>query len=99
MPPYKYIKKSDYLVQLSDYETWGNVITEAKILKIPVIITNFESSYEQVVDDYNGIIVDLKTKDYTEYIERIIKNKKVYRNNLNSFVYNNEIQKWLEIIK
>lgn len=96
--PYPYIKKADYLVQLSDFETWGNVITEAKYLHTPVIVTNFESAYEQVTDDYNGILIDLKDTNYTKYIQKIICNLEKYKNNLANFNHSNEIEKWNTII-
>jgi len=92
--PYPYIKKADYLVQLSDFETWGNVITEAKFLNIPVIVTNFESVHEQVIDEHNGIIIDLNETNYKKYLTRIINNNSMYRNNLKEFKYKNEIEKW-----
>ena len=97
--PYPYIKRADYLVQLSDFETWGNVITEAKYLNTPVIITNFESAYEQVTDEYNGIIIDLDEVDYTKYLTKILNNNSKYRDNLRKFDYENEINKWNEIFE
>lgn len=97
--PYPYIKKADYLVQLSDYETWGNVITEAKYLHIPVIVTNFDSAYEQVEDEKNGIIINLEEKEYDIYVDKIINNKQKYKKNLQEFQYKNEIDKWLEVLQ
>ena len=44
--PYKILKQCDYLVQLSDDETWGLTITEAKLLNVPCIISDFESAYK-----------------------------------------------------
>ena len=96
--PYPYIRKADYLVQLSDYETWGNVITEAKQLGTPVIATNFSSIYEQIENDINGVIIDLNENDYNKYIERILDKKEVYKDNLKSFSYHNEIEKWNRVI-
>ena len=95
--PYPYIKRTDYLVQLSDFETWGNVITEAKYLNTPVIVTNFESAYEQVTDEQNGIIIDLEETDYTQYLTRILNSNSKYRDNLRKFNYRNEIDKWEEL--
>ena len=92
--PYPYIKKANYLVQLSDFETWGNVITEAKYLNTPVIVTNFDTAYEQVIDEYNGIIINLDETDYNKYLTRIINNYLKYKNNLKKFNYENEIEKW-----
>ncbi len=92
--PYPYIKNSDYLVQLSDDESWCNSITEAKLLETPVVVTNFESSKEQIIDGYNGIIVDLAATDYEQYINRMLNLKKELRKNLSGFKVENEIDKW-----
>ena len=97
--PYPYIKNADYLVQLSDFETWGNVISEAKILGTPVIVTSFKTAYEQVEDDVNGVIVSLENTDFSNYLKRIIDNKEKYRNCLKNFVYNNEVDKWKKLFK
>ena len=95
--PYPYIKNSDYLVQLSDDESWCNSITEAKILDVPVVVTNFESAYEQVKDGINGIIVDLDIVDYSLTIDRMIGDKKNLKRNLEGFEFKNEISKWNDI--
>ena len=97
--PYKYIKNADYLIQLSDDESWCNSITESKILGTPVVVTNFESSKEQITDGWNGIVVDLNTTDYRKVVEKMVNLKKELKNNLKTFVYHNEIEKWLEILK
>lgn len=97
--PYSYVKNADYLVLLSDYETWGNVITEAKYLQTPVIATNFDSVYEQLIDDNNGIIINLEEKNYEKYLHKIINNNQIYKKNLQNFEYKNEIDKWLKILE
>ena len=95
--PYPYIKKADYLVQLSDFESWGNVITESKMLGTPVIVTNFKTANEQVIDNVNGILIDLEEKEYTKYLNKIIDNKSLYRKNLECFEYQNETHNWNDI--
>ena len=97
--PYNYVKNSDYLVQLSDDESWCNSITEAKVLGTPVVVTNFQSSYEQVKDSYNGIMLDLNNPNYDEAIDKMLSLKNELRNNLNGFRYVAEIDKWNEILK
>jgi len=97
--PYPYIKNADYIVQLSDFESWGNTITEGKILGTSAIITSFATAYEQIEDNINGIIIDLKEKDYTKYINRIVNNKNFYKKNLETFDYNNEIEEWNNLLK
>ena len=97
--PYNYVKNSDYLVQLSDDESWCNSITEAKVLGVPVVVTNFESSYEQIKDGYNGIMVDLDETDYKKVINRMLTEKEVLKNNLKDFKYSPEIKEWKEIFE
>lgn len=97
--PYNYVKNSDYLVQLSDDESWCNSITEAKVLDVPVVVTNFESSYEQVKDGYNGIMVDLNEKDYKKIVSRMLTEKEVLKNNLKDFKYSPEIKEWKKIFE
>jgi len=96
--PFPYIKSADYLVQLSDDESWCNSITEAKLLGTPVIVTNFESSKEQILNNINGVIIDLKDINYDKYIDIILNKKGSLKENLKSFRYYNEIDKWLKII-
>ena len=55
--PYPYIKKCDIYVQPSRHEAFGLVIKEAKILKRPIICTNFDGADEQIETGKNGIIV------------------------------------------
>ena len=97
--PYNYIKNADYLVQLSDDESWCNSITEAKTLHTPVVVTNFESSKEQIQDSYNGIIVPLEGANYDEVVDKMIELKDRLKENIQSFEYHNEIEKWLEILR
>ena len=99
--PYNIIKKCDYLVLLSDNETWGLVITEAKILGVPCIVTDFEVAYEQILDNKTGIILKRNDTDsYEDKIKLIIKNKKIYKDNLKDFVWSNDmiLKKWNEIL-
>ena len=95
--PYPYVKYADYLVQLSDDESWCNSITEAKILGTPVIVTNFESSKEQITNLENGIVIDLLDNNFEKYIEPILNNKQKLKDNLTDFHYENELNEWLHL--
>lgn len=95
--PYPYVKNSDYLVQLSDDESWCNSITEAKILKTPVIVTNFESSKEQITNLENGIVIKLNDTNYDKYINSIISNKKILKENLKKFNHKNNVEAWIKL--
>jgi glycosyltransferase involved in cell wall biosynthesis len=57
--PYPYIKNCDIYVQPSKHEAFGMVIKEAKILKRPIVCTNFDGADEQIENGKNGIIVPL----------------------------------------
>ena len=99
--PFNIMKQCDYLVLLSDNETWGLVITEAKILGVPCIVTDFDVAYEQIIDNKTGIILSRDDVDsYEEKIPLIINNKKIYKENLKSFKWSNDliIKKWERIL-
>ncbi len=86
--PFPIVKQMDYSALLSDYESWGLVITEAKILGVPVIANNFASAFEQVEDGYNGIIVPgNEWLKYKNVAAQIVNNKKLLKNGLNDFNY------------
>ena len=54
--PHNIVKQCDYSVLLSDDETWGLVLTEAMLLGIPCISSDFEVAFEQIEDGKNGLI-------------------------------------------
>jgi glycosyltransferase involved in cell wall biosynthesis len=56
--PYPYIAKADLFVLCSRYEGKPITVTEAQILSIPVLVTNYKSAAEQVMDGENGMIVE-----------------------------------------
>ena len=99
--PFGILKQCDYLTLLSDDETWGLVITEAKILGIPCIVTDFNVAYEQIEDMKNGIILSrTELNVYDERIEEIIKNKESFKEALKDFSYNIEtiVNSWEKIL-
>lgn len=53
-----YIKRADYLVQLSDHEGFGYSVAEALVCSVPVLVTGFETTKELgVIDGVNGYII------------------------------------------
>ncbi|MEE3382756.1 MAG: glycosyltransferase [Anaerovoracaceae bacterium] len=53
-----YLRRADYLVQLSDTEAYSYAVLEALINEVAVICTPFESAWEQgVIDGETGYIV------------------------------------------
>lgn len=71
--PYKYMSKVDAVTVLSDFESWSMVITEAKILGIPVIATRTSGALEQIKEGKDGMLTDFTTIDIANKIEEFLK--------------------------
>lgn len=56
--PYPLMRNMDVFLLLSRFEGKPISVTEAQILGIPVIVTNYASSYHQVQNGIDGIIVN-----------------------------------------
>ena len=98
--PHNIVKQCDYSVLLSDDETWGLVLTEAMMIGVPCITSDFKVAFEQIKDQNNGIILSNELTDtYSERIDDIINNKDKYKKAVNNFKYKNDaiIRKWDEI--
>lgn len=98
--PYNIIKKCDYLALLSDDETWGLTITEAKLLGVPCIVTDFDVAYEQVTYR-NGIILSRNNVSSYKYnIDYILSHKRRLKHNLKNYNYSNQetLTLWNELL-
>ena len=98
--PHNIVKQCDYSVLLSDDETWGLVLTEAMMIGVPCITSDFKVAFEQIKDQNNGIILSNELTDtYSERIDDIINNKDKYKKAVKNFKYKNDaiIRKWDEI--
>lgn len=71
--PYPFIKNADIYVQTSKFEGFGLAIAEARMLNIPVVTTRFDAVYNQMVDGFNGLVVDMNSDAVCEAILKIIK--------------------------
>lgn len=88
--PYPFIKSSDLVVILSISEACPYVVSEAKVLHIPLVCTNFGSVHEFVQNEVNGFISPIE--DIAVTIEMLIKDKAIYKNlksKVELFSYNN----------
>ncbi|MEG2513484.1 MAG: glycosyltransferase, partial [Acetivibrio sp.] len=86
--PYKYMIRADAVCVLSDFESWSIVITEAKLLGIPVIATKTSGAIEQISNNETGILCDFSIDDIVKQIKKFIINNSVsehIRNNLIGF--------------
>lgn len=89
--PYPYFKKADLLVSLSYTEACPMIFNEAKILKLPVVTTNFGSSYEFINNGHTGIIVPLE--EMADTLFSVISNPHYYntlKQNMSNQSYSNE---------
>ncbi len=99
--PHNIVKQCDYTVLLSSGETWGLALTEAMILNVPCISSDFEVAFEQITDKVNGIILSRENTDsYKTRIEDIITNKDKYKKAVKNYTYDNTtiIENWNNII-
>lgn len=103
--PYPYIKKSDIYVQTSLKEGFGLTVMEAKILKKPIVCTNFPTAHEIINNKVDGLIVNHDIKSIYEGIKKYLDDKKFkegIENRLNSMEpYSSieQVEKFYEIIE
>lgn len=73
--PYPYIKQSEYFCLLSNFEGYGMVLEEAKILNKPIIIT--DTAAREAVEKYTkSTILENNEEKIYEGLKQIIKNHK-----------------------
>lgn len=89
---YPYIKKMDYLALLTDRESWGLVISEALILGVPCIVTDFKGVEKQITDKENGIILGMTDTDnsYSAGVENMVSMKDRLKQNVIGKDYHRE---------
>ena len=102
--PYPYVKACDIYVQPSRYEGKCVAVREAQILEKPVIITNYETSVNQLKDGYDGVIVSMDNEKCAQEIAEVIQNKvlqqKIVENQRkNDYTNKEEVQKLYALIK
>ncbi len=72
--PYPYIVSSDLFVLQSNYEGLSVTVEEAKTLGVPVLITDYPSSSEQIKDGCDGFIVKNNEEDIYRKLKQCILN-------------------------
>lgn len=102
--PYPYIKNCDILVQTSRWEGKSVVLDEAKILCKPIVVTNYPTVQDQIVDGKEGMIVSTNAEDIADGIQKMLE-KEELRNGFSKYLevheYGNqdEIQKYIDLIE
>ena len=70
--PYKYINAADIYVQPSRTESYCITLAEARVLKKPIVTTNFPCACEHVIDGHNGFICEMTPESIADAIEKLI---------------------------
>ena len=100
--PYPYIKNCDIFLQTSRYEGKSVVLDEAKILAKPVVVTNYSTVKDQIINDKEGYIVNLDSTSIAKGIREVMEDKNLY-NKIENYLKNNnygnekEINKYIKI--
>lgn len=80
--PYPYIKNADYFCLLSNFEGYGMVLEEAKILGKSIIITN--TAAREAVEKYeDSLIIENNEEKIYEKLKKIIENHSKKEENKN----------------
>ncbi len=75
--PYSYIKRATIYAQCSRFEGKSIALEEAKILKKPILVTNFSTAASQITHFQNGFIVDINPDTIANGILELLQNKKL----------------------
>lgn len=102
--PYKYMNVADIYVQTSRFEGYCLTLAEARMLNKPIVTTNFDVVYDQMVHKKNGLIVEMNEEKIAETILKLNDDellRDVLVENLKKEKKGNaeEINKFYEIIK
>lgn len=73
--PYGYLNQCTIYVQPSRYEGKSIAVDEAKILKKPILVTNFSTAKDQICSGENGIITEMNSNALANSILHLIQNR------------------------
>lgn len=77
--PYPYIKDATLYVQTSRHEGFGLSIAEARILNTPIVTTEFDAVYNQMVQGKNGLVVPQDPVAVADAVEKLLSDKALYQ--------------------
>lgn len=69
--PYIYIRECDIFVQSSRFEGKSIVLDEAKIFSKPIVVTNYSTVFDSIINEKNGLIVDMNGKEICDAIKKL----------------------------
>lgn len=101
--PYPWLDVADIYVQPSRFEGKAIAIDEAKIMHKPIVVTNYTTAKDQIIDRVTGLIVDLNVDGIEKGISLLMKDdalRKQLTVNLSGHSYGteSEIDKFYQIV-
>jgi glycosyltransferase involved in cell wall biosynthesis len=69
------VKAADLFLMTSVFEGKSIALEEAKILKKPIVITQFSTASEQIIDEKTGLIAEMNAQSVAEKIEKIYRDQ------------------------
>ena len=102
--PYYYMRHCDIFVQPSRYEGKSIVLDEAKILAKPIVVTNYTTVRDSIIDSKDGIVTELQPEDIASAIIDLWNNAKKRKeliSNLKKKANGNaeEIEKYIKLLR
>lgn len=70
-----WVDSADVVVQPSVWEGWGMTVSEALVLRRPVVATDLPVLREQIYTGRNGLLVPNKPEAFAEAIVRLLRDK------------------------
>ena len=92
--PLPYLKQMDVFILASRYEGKPVSVTEAQILGLPCIVTNYESAHSQVQNNRTGLVVNNDYESIYRAVESVVDNPSIlveWKNKTKIGAYSNEL--------
>jgi glycosyltransferase involved in cell wall biosynthesis len=104
MNPYPYMKDCDIYVQPSRFEGKPISVEEAKIMRCPIVASNYLSASEQLYNGKYGVIAEINPESLYEKIKELIDDpnkREELRKNLSAANFGNEkeIEEFYKILE
>ena len=96
--PYIYMKSADIVVQSSRWEGKSVVLDEAKIIGTSIVTTNYPTAKDQILNEEEGLIVDMNPEGIADGVKRLVEDKKLYEH-IHTYLVNHEYGNSSEIEK